>query len=1707
MRQLDLKNIPPPPDDSGFSNIKIPPPPDGSGISDEKNAIKILSEGYQKSLNAKDVKRDAFTPEFWNKLSADEQNLVNDKKVSGQWNAEDIKHAESVMRGEEPIQQSQKVGSVLRTHKGYYFDPADPKNLPHPIIDEKSIPVNADVKYAFGNQIENALDIAPKIWDGLKKIGKGMIEMGSSTNMIPLTNPYTGIPVSQKAEDIKNAEKPYMKGKEFMHGALTATTGTTEAAFNIIPQAILFNTGLAATKEVLENDKVKVPYGKDISKGIDKVMAPASEIASLIGYNPEEDSNGKMALELGNLVAFVGLMKSPELLKKGKATISSIDDLKNISKQAEEGVLDRKVASDLKGYFDNVNTITPKEIRDAAIAKGTPESLEIANKLDYVAQQIDGVRNISINHKIGERDNVIYDHVKSGNSTILKTQLKTMYDNGEIDANDFHNAIIKTDAYKQYNQLTEGKSLPDADAKKVFDLSWKAENANHTIKAMEADESVKNSPIKQADLKNIKELHKNYVNDIADVFSGKKKEGVSEKAEKQPTAATRIPTPEENVWVAQNIADVRNELGINTPFEDVLAETRRRYSEAEAMPIVNAEPVVQPPVLEEQSKSTSPDVLKEESTSKYSEYTDSDLEKKWVESESAPFGTKESLEFNDIEKELIKRERNSVFNVSLSDAIVSLDKLKNRYKNYKTEGEPFIEKRDISESKSVVEKYSNPELISDSELMTDFSEALRGRPITWYADGLKLRESLKEASRRGIETKSLIKKVEDVYIQDGYSSETARDVVLGFLEPIFKDTKTNIVSDANALGSAKEKISESEKKATKIQQYKSDKNKILSSDPTTSKGFVLQHFLKGGKINIKDFARATGYKFSDMLPFRRYLDVKNEQTPLDNFFENAPEEMRTKFSGAMDEQNFVIETLLDHKNKGDMVESLLKEEVDSKNKDVQDINNIDPELIKAFEEQDKLNEENYNLTPSEIEALGKEYEASVPPDEVTPLSDKAQAFKELDEARKEFRKNGGLSSGGLQQTEAFVKVVKAAIKAGYYTAKEFVSKFGKEFKGYTEKEIGDAFDSIKTEHYPEKNSPEAYQMAYDLKKNKALKIKTSSAKLAKQVNNVASEFLAPISTALGNLHPTLKQAIRDFQRKFENSVRADNSKIQGYLEKSDAMKKKNPKDYSDFDTARKNNDTETINRLVKKYGMEKDDASRAKVLEDLYEKAKASGIDLGYRENYNPRLVKDSPGLLTFIKENASDKEWGTIQEAFRLKEESLKRPLTVDEKAELISAMTRGYKGGISLEKIGQFKERNIDYVTPEMEKYYYDSNTALIKYIENANKLIEKREFFGKSELMNGDIGLEGTVGFKLLQAFSKGEITLDQFKEAQPILESYFKDLSPAKPISIVNDIGYMDAMGDVTSSLTAIGEIGWSLYLSGLKSSVKNLGKAIAGKSDVKIHDIIKDDIMHEFGQISTFKNAVSTLFKYTGLTKMDRLGKETLINSYYDTLKKQAKGLDSMKPYDKKQFMDRLNSLYEPKDVEQTIKDLKAGKKSELVLNTIYNRVLDFTPVSKSEVPQAYLEHPNGRIAYSLKMYMLKQFDVYRNEVVKKLKSKNEGDRLEGAKRFSKMAASLAIVGMTTDELKDLILGRETQLSDRVSYGLMKLVNINPYNVGVANREGLASSMAKTVLPTTPFAVFDVISDVLSGSDKAVKHIPLVGKTIYSNTHTKNKKKK
>jgi len=170
------------------------------------------------------------------------------------------------------------------------------------------------------------------------------------------------------------------------------------------------------------------------------------------------------------------------------------------------------------------------------------------------------------------------------------------------------------------------------------------------------------------------------------------------------------------------------------------------------------------------------------------------------------------------------------------------------------------------------------------------------------------------------------------------------------------------------------------------------------------------------------------------------------------------------------------------------------------------------------------------------------------------------------------------------------------------------------------------------------------------------------------------------------------------------------------------------------------------------------------------------------------------------------------------------------------------------------------------------------------------------------------------------------------------------------------------------------------------------------------------------------------------------GKEVLLDSVYKQMRKYARS-----PIDSKEF-NALRTEYAGAfgdDFDRFVSALKKGKQyDDNVMAAVYARMHEQHPASKSSMPMMYAKHPNGRVMYQLASFTLKQMDLLRKRSLDQLAegiATNNDAMMKGA--FQDMAKYVVLFGggtMSVNSLKDFMLGRETEISDR---GVNVLLNL------------------------------------------------------------------
>lgn len=584
------------------------------------------------------------------------------------------------------------------------------------------------------------------------------------------------------------------------------------------------------------------------------------------------------------------------------------------------------------------------------------------------------------------------------------------------------------------------------------------------------------------------------------------------------------------------------------------------------------------------------------------------------------------------------------------------------------------------------------------------------------------------------------------------------------------------------------------------------------------------------------------------------------------------------------------------------------------------------------------------------------------------------------------------------------------------------------------------------------------------------------------------KVLTPISSRLGRINPQLKTAIREFEYDTAQLRKKWHEQAIGWLKDK---RKMGSDDKRTLDLAEKNRDSVKIDELVKKYGLEKQYEAKRKMLDNIYEEAKLADLDIRYLSKYSPRIIADKEGFLSSLK---GGENWSVIREAVEAKTKAEKRPLTSDEIADIANKLLQGYSiEGITLYRPGSTKERKIGIITPQLNRYYKNSDSALMTYIEQLSDAISARKFFkGYLQIEDGKINIDKTIGAYVGKLAIEGKIDYKQEKEVSDILRARFNQKPINRALGLFRNLSYIDTMGSPYSAITQLQDHAFAMYHGGIFNTIDTIFR----KKKISINDIGIDKIAIEFTDPSKSAEVLAKIFKMVGFDRMDRLGKEVLINSAF-------KKYQSMARSGSPKLLKKLQPILGPERSVSAINDFKNGKVSEDVKFILFSDLLDFQPVAMSEMPEVYLKSGASRLLYMLKTYTIKQLDVFRRNIIDEYKV----DSRQAIINAVRLSGMLVALGMTTDAVRDFLSGRKTYLDDLTTDNLLKLVGLTKYITVQARQEGIPYAATKMVSPP-----FQLIESIGKDTDKALrgkidsmdkikdleilKSVPVVGKMYY-----------
>lgn len=587
---------------------------------------------------------------------------------------------------------------------------------------------------------------------------------------------------------------------------------------------------------------------------------------------------------------------------------------------------------------------------------------------------------------------------------------------------------------------------------------------------------------------------------------------------------------------------------------------------------------------------------------------------------------------------------------------------------------------------------------------------------------------------------------------------------------------------------------------------------------------------------------------------------------------------------------------------------------------------------------------------------------------------------------------------------------------------------------------------------------------------------------AKGRNEWWNKAVVPISTRAKRVNIKLRNKLRAYDYGVGAKLNQYYAQIKPFLDK---WAKMTETDAIAFDLALKNSYVEKQLEIVNKYDAYDEFVAVKNLLNSLFDQAVDVGIEMGYSADYFPRQIDDVEGFMSAMYGSPYASQ---LRRA--LKEADPDNVMTNEERAEFFNKYLRGFnRRDLNKPLPGNVKDRTIDIVTAEMNRYYKPSMQALINYIEGMNTSIESRKFWGfKSD------DIDRSIGALTANMIDSGLIKPEQDAEVQEILRARFKARGVTnKYLLTLRNWAYMYTMGGINSAITQIDDISSSLYKAGLWNTVEAVFSR--NRPGLSREELGLERIGQEFVEASTSSKAIRGVFKLTGLDKIDAFGKNTLINATFNKFQKMADN-------NEKELRARLEPVLE-EETSQTIADIKNGVISENVKLLMFNELADMQPISLSEMPEWYLTGGNGRVFYMLKTFLIKRLDIFRNECYDKYKQGNVKTSVQNLFRLSIL---MMMTGMSKDAIIDMLFGREFDLTDAVVNNFLGLFGLSKYSLYQARYEGPKAFLEAFLIPPIYPMAEDLFSDVYKSlfskkgkdiSDYEIwKGFPLVGRFYY-----------
>lgn len=628
------------------------------------------------------------------------------------------------------------------------------------------------------------------------------------------------------------------------------------------------------------------------------------------------------------------------------------------------------------------------------------------------------------------------------------------------------------------------------------------------------------------------------------------------------------------------------------------------------------------------------------------------------------------------------------------------------------------------------------------------------------------------------------------------------------------------------------------------------------------------------------------------------------------------------------------------------------------------------------------------------------------------------------------------------------------------------------------------------------------------------------------LSDTFSKLVQSTYERMHTISPQLAEAMRRMEARVNRELKKRIDVTRPFVQKMKKLEKKNYKDYRLLSFYLKNPGTiykERADALLNKYNLKGEYNQVRDMLESTWKEADSLGLnDYAQVSSYFPRYVEDLDGLIKYLRKS---EEWGVLEEGLQvLEDRKMKKTGEGLDSTEISQALTDmistgNIPAGIG-KKPGALKERTIQTLSPGMDKFYAAPHIALGNYMKEMTNKIEMNRMLGKTKhakdvkrirtlnrklKVSGKLGkkeqlerdsllvnlptykekIEAGIGAILKDLISQGKLNEDNQFKAKEILRARITEHGPGNVVSNIRTGALLGSLTQITTGVRQLSDLTWSMYRNGIGRTLASIPEGIRNAKS-KDNPFDFERTLKEFQDNPEWADKA---LRASGLMFMDRIGKS--INM--EASKRKAA---SMSP---KAFKKKWGPIF-GEETSQVYEDLKKDRQTENVEYLLFSELANFQPIALSEMPQAYLTAGNGRIFYLLKSYSLKAANTFYRESIQKIRN---GDVAEGTANLVKLGTIYMLMGVGTDELIDMMLGREPDVKDSAIDTLATLGLMSKYSLDSLTRKGgIENVIEDSLLP--PMGLIKLPFNTLIAAMKgetdysAMKLVPGIGNIMYQN---------